>query len=115
MQSADLCKRRNHGDLLLRASTDNRAIVAKLGRHVRDVLTLEHFSYIAEVDCGRPLFLGFSHVVQSKLFVVTGSVDFCIVEEACVMDGAVVERLDDHFIFIRDCGIADIDESVSGA
>lgn len=42
-------------------------------------------------------------------------VDFGSVEEAGVVDGAVVEGLDDDLVLVGDGGVTDVDEPVRGA
>lgn len=83
---ASLYPNKGASDLLLRTGTNHSTVVAKFGRHVGQVLALEHLTDIAKVDRCGALFLCLSHVVQCKLLVVACSIDFSVVEESCMVD-----------------------------
>lgn len=53
--------------------------------------------------------------VDRELLVVAESVDGALGEEACVVDGAVVDDLYKSLVFVCDGRVIDVDESVRAA
>lgn len=50
--------------------------------------------------------------VYRELLVVAESVDGALGDEPCMVDRAVVDHLHESFVFVRDGGVIDIDQSV---
>jgi hypothetical protein len=59
--------------------------------------------------------VGVGSRVDGELLVVAESVDGAFGEEACVVDGAVVDDLYEGLVFVYDGRVVDVDEAVRAA
>lgn len=99
-------------DLLLRPDAHDSATAVKLGRHVSDVLTFQLSPHITKVSNGRALLVLLIQVEHSELLVVGQRVDLGGAQEGGVVDGAVVEGLDDNVVLVGYPGVVNIHETV---
>lgn len=81
---------------------------------LRDILAAERLSNIPKLH--RLRILGLLIWVRSGMngenLVMTQSVDGPFIEESCVVDGAVVDHLDESVVFVGNGCVVDIDEAV---
>jgi hypothetical protein len=59
--------------------------------------------------------IGIGGRVYGEMLIVAECVDGALGEEACVVDGAVVDDLHEGFVFVCDGSVVDINEAVRAA
>jgi len=99
----------------MRPSSYHSPRVVEFGKDVGDVLTAQDGSHVSEIDGCCPFFLLLGHVVQSKLLIMGQRKHLSIGQESRVVDGPMIESLDDDFVLVRNGGVANVYESVGRA
>jgi hypothetical protein len=84
---------------------------------LHDILAAQWLADVVEMHglwfLGR--IIGIGGWVYGELLVMAESVDGALGEEACVVDGAMVDNLHEGFVFVCDGRVVDVDESVCAA